>query len=469
MLVKCIFYSAERNQLLDYNPAEGISAKGGKPAKKKDALTDEQAKQLLEATKGLPPYVFIMIGLYSGLRREEILALQWDCVHLDVSTPYISVRRAWRTEHNRPVISTVLKTEAAKRDIPIPKCLVECLQEAKVTSISDYVIADMAPPMYVATNEDKVQGAAVMFYPDFMDQAAKELGGDVFVLPSSVHEVLILPDDGSMSVDELRDMVTTINATEVSAQDRLADSVYHYDAATRVFELGEKFEERQAQKESTKEERSSVLKDLKDKKQDMDLKPKAPGRPKTKDEPANVADDFDNVFEVCVLGAVASLFHIEKSRTAITGRNICDWNDPGRIDEPVKWNLSKDGTLTVRGFIIPDAYRPEPDVPWRKHREEIKRVVVSQGIRIIGMHAFYDLPNLESATISHSVTDIRCGAFANCPKLETVEIGRKTFDISDFKQIKYAPVNTVIVWPEAFANTAYSETDPWVPGTDYAY
>jgi integrase len=40
------------------------------------------------------------------------------------------------------VISTVLKTEAAKRDIPIPKCLVECLQEAKVTSISDYVIAD---------------------------------------------------------------------------------------------------------------------------------------------------------------------------------------------------------------------------------------------------------------------------------------------------------------------------------------
>ena len=96
----------------------------------------------METTKGLPPYVFIMIGLYSGLRREEILALQWDCVFLDAPTPYISVRRAWRTEHNRPVISSVLKTEAAKRDIPIPKCLVECLREAKATSISDYVIAD---------------------------------------------------------------------------------------------------------------------------------------------------------------------------------------------------------------------------------------------------------------------------------------------------------------------------------------
>lgn len=142
MLMKCIFYSAERNKLLDYNPSAGICAKGGKSARKKDALTDEQVQVLLDTVNGLPPYVFIMIGLYAGLRREEILALQWDCVFLDVPTSYISVQRAWRTEHNRPVISTVLKTKAAKRDIPIPQCLVDCLQEAKTTSNSDYVIAD---------------------------------------------------------------------------------------------------------------------------------------------------------------------------------------------------------------------------------------------------------------------------------------------------------------------------------------
>lgn len=105
-------------------------------------MTDQQVAVLLDTVKGLPPYLFIMLGLYSGLRREEILALQWDCVFLDEDTPYLSVRRAWRTEHNRPVISTVLKTPAAKRDIPIPKCLVDCLREAKENSISDYVIAD---------------------------------------------------------------------------------------------------------------------------------------------------------------------------------------------------------------------------------------------------------------------------------------------------------------------------------------
>ena len=139
---KCIFYSAERSELITYNPCVGISAKGGKPTKKKDALTDQQVEVLLDTVKGLPPYLFIMICLYSGLRREEALGLQWDCVFLDAPTPYISVRRAWRSEHNRPVVSTVLKTPAAKRDIPIPKCLVDCLREAKENSISDYVIAD---------------------------------------------------------------------------------------------------------------------------------------------------------------------------------------------------------------------------------------------------------------------------------------------------------------------------------------
>ena len=142
MLVKCIFYSAERNDLIDYNPSANISAKGGTQAKGKEALTDEQAAILLNTIRGLPPYLFVMIGYYSGLRREEILGLQWDCVFLDVPTPYISVRRAWRTEHNRPVVSTTLKPPAAKRDVPIPQCLVDCLREAKAKSISAYVIAD---------------------------------------------------------------------------------------------------------------------------------------------------------------------------------------------------------------------------------------------------------------------------------------------------------------------------------------
>ena len=123
MLVKCIFYSAEANQLIEHNPSATLSAKGGKPQNKKEALSDEQVNTLLNTVKNLPPYLFVMIGLYSGLRREEILGLQWDCVFLDCATPYIAVRRAWRSVKNRPVVSSELKSPAAKRDIPIPKCL----------------------------------------------------------------------------------------------------------------------------------------------------------------------------------------------------------------------------------------------------------------------------------------------------------------------------------------------------------
>lgn len=142
MLYKAIFNSAVDSNIIDYSPCTRISAKGGKPPKGKEALTDEQVEKLLAAIKDLPPYTFVMIGLYAGLRREEILALKWDCVFLDGDAPYLSVQRAWHTEHNRPVISTELKTKAARRDVPIPPQLVECLQEAKKKSTSEYVVAN---------------------------------------------------------------------------------------------------------------------------------------------------------------------------------------------------------------------------------------------------------------------------------------------------------------------------------------
>ena len=142
MLYKCIFYSAVESKIIDSCPCEKLSAKGGKPQDDREALTDEQVEKLLAAIKGLPPYVFVMIGLYAGLRREEILALKWDCVFLDADTPYLSVQRAWHSEHNRPVISRVLKTKAAKRDIPLPPMLADCLREAKDQPNSEFVIAN---------------------------------------------------------------------------------------------------------------------------------------------------------------------------------------------------------------------------------------------------------------------------------------------------------------------------------------
>ena len=143
ILYKSIFRAAMESKVIDKNPTIHLTAKGGGiPQQDRQALSDEQVEQLLAAIKGLPPYVFVMLGLYAGLRREEILGLQWDSVYLDADAPYLTVRRAWHTENNRPVILTELKTKAAERNIPLPDRLAECLREAKATSTSEYVVCN---------------------------------------------------------------------------------------------------------------------------------------------------------------------------------------------------------------------------------------------------------------------------------------------------------------------------------------
>ena len=142
MLYKMIWESALRSGIVGANPCKDLNPKGGKVAKEKKALTAEQVQTLLDAVRGLPTYPFIMLCLYAGLRREEALALKWDCVVLDPPAPHILVRRSWHIEHNRPVITDELKTKASRRTIPIPPQLVDCLRSVKAASQSDYVIAN---------------------------------------------------------------------------------------------------------------------------------------------------------------------------------------------------------------------------------------------------------------------------------------------------------------------------------------
>lgn len=142
MLLRSIFKAAKKSHLIAEDPTEGLSSRGGKPAKDLPALTDDQAELLLATVHGLRVETFVMLGLYAGLRREEILALQWDCVHLDVANPYLEIKRTWRTEANRPQISDRTKTKAGKRQIPIPPKLLDQLLREKSRSKSDYVVAN---------------------------------------------------------------------------------------------------------------------------------------------------------------------------------------------------------------------------------------------------------------------------------------------------------------------------------------
>ena len=140
-IVRKIFGDAEEAGKIARDPARRLKTAGGMPTAKREALTEKQQQVLLETAENLPVKLFVYLGLYAGLRREEICALKWDCVDLDGPAPTIRVRRACRwIRNNKAEISDVLKSSAAWRDIPIPEILVKELRAAHSASASPWVI-----------------------------------------------------------------------------------------------------------------------------------------------------------------------------------------------------------------------------------------------------------------------------------------------------------------------------------------
>lgn len=88
----------------------------------------------------------------------------------------------------------------------------------------------------VLTNRSRLYGVAGILLPDMLEEYAKKVEANLFLLPSSVHEFLLLPDDGQISIRALNQMVKEVNQEEVPPMDRLSDHVYYYDRESRLVE-----------------------------------------------------------------------------------------------------------------------------------------------------------------------------------------------------------------------------------------
>ena len=86
-------------------------------------------------------------------------------------------------------------------------------------------------PMKVVSNEYKIFGANTMLYTDLMKEIGKELDSDFYIIPSSIHEIIVLSNDLTRTNKEILEMVIEVNKTVVSKEEKLADSVYFYDRA----------------------------------------------------------------------------------------------------------------------------------------------------------------------------------------------------------------------------------------------
>ena len=175
---------------------------------------------------------------------------------------------------NYGITADQLHADAMKTAPEVRPLVIEGMCEvlAKQMGVQDLEMLGLnIPPeqeqIFVASVEGNVHGAGVLAYENFMEKASERVGGEsFFILPSSIHEILIVPDNGIMDLRHLESMVREVNATTVDPSEKLTDNVYHYDAKEKVFELGEKYVERQAAKEARGHEASekkSLLGDLK--------------------------------------------------------------------------------------------------------------------------------------------------------------------------------------------------------------
>lgn len=105
--------------------------------------------------------------------------------------------------------------------------------DGEEVDLKDYVPSDM----YVLTNESKLNGAACILYENVLYDFAQKLGADLYILPSSVHEVILLPKLSMFEKDELVNMVKEVNTEGVAADEVLSDHVYEYNRTERLITM----------------------------------------------------------------------------------------------------------------------------------------------------------------------------------------------------------------------------------------
>ena len=88
--------------------------------------------------------------------------------------------------------------------------------------------------LHVLSNEKRCYGATSILYPGMLAEAARRLKGSFYILPSSIHEVLLLTDDGKGCKNELNEMITDINGSLLQEEEVLSDHAYYYNALEGV-------------------------------------------------------------------------------------------------------------------------------------------------------------------------------------------------------------------------------------------
>lgn len=222
-------------------------------------INREQNKELLEQIPHID-YLDLAIVFYCMITN--------DCIGNATITIYNRHMEMWETDvdvlYELAKINTpkLLQGEIKSMDAIMKELIVEDLRSRKaqacgavschmedgmdyevdeeewISGIAEQMIYDMKDGkkedrMYVLSNHTKMNGAICVLYDGILDSFADKIRNDIFILPSSVHEVILVPVEESMTSDTLRAMVKEVNETQVEVEEVLSNSVYRYEWDTK--------------------------------------------------------------------------------------------------------------------------------------------------------------------------------------------------------------------------------------------
>lgn len=181
--------------------------------------------------ENLPHIKFLDLAMtfYYSVEQEEIsrlnASIQIEKSHLDL----------WGidegTLYDIAMENTVEKMPASFRTIF--DIILNILEEDGITpgkkAVENFKEKADEVPMYVLTNNKNYFGAAALYYPGVLKKIGRTFESDLIVLPSSIHEVILLPAEKWTDYDGLNEMIEDINENHVAKEEVLSNHFYYYD------------------------------------------------------------------------------------------------------------------------------------------------------------------------------------------------------------------------------------------------
>ncbi len=145
-----------------------------------------------------------------------------------------TIRASWNNISDEDILNDAITNMSNRygyyvRDIIDVLCkLAACSNREDVCCLMSEAYKFAEPSLYVLSNEANFYGATALLYPDILKDFAESKNTDLYIIPSSVSEVIIIPVDDRIKPKEISSMIIDVNRTEVPASEILSDKLFYY-------------------------------------------------------------------------------------------------------------------------------------------------------------------------------------------------------------------------------------------------